>query len=448
MSDTRAQIPTANFRLARFPRLLRRPVETLDMVLRGRDLVRLRVGPKKIYLVNHPDLIRQVLEGDYDVYARQGVEQTTERRLAGESVTTLDGADHAERWQILDAVFAGTSTDRDRERIVSCAHCLGSSWRDGANVELEREMAALTVEVMGSLVFGDDWTEVGESTRALVRRSREVALRAANPLAPLLWRLPMPATRRFDRAYVAFRSTVDRLIARRRAATAPGEDLLARLISARGAEGASLSDVQVRDEAWSYVAQGAPTYALLWIWWELTRERDGAGRVQQELDALESPPTGEQLGELRTTQAFVLETLRLYPTSLGALRRTRATTELAGATISAGEHVLISYWSTQRDARFWPVPQQFELGRWLDGEHDAERRYTYLPFSAGHRHCPARALGLAILVLTLATLAREWEVRVERESFSIGVVPFIHPRGALRATLRRRGQAGEEGRDP
>ncbi len=66
------------------------------------------------------------------------------------------------------------------------------------------------------------------------------------------------------------------------------------------------------------------------------------------------------------------------------------------------------------------------------------RRYTYLPFSAGHRRCPARSLALAILVLTVATLAREWDVRIETESFSIGVVPFTHPRGGLRATLRRR----------
>jgi len=53
--------------------------------------------------------------------------------------------------------------------------------------------------------------------------------------------------------------------------------------------------------------------------------------VRQELDALESPATAEQLDDLRTTKAFVLETLRLYPTSLGAVRGVRATTELAGA---------------------------------------------------------------------------------------------------------------------
>src|SRR6266511_5987861 len=128
------------------------------------------------------------------------------------------------------------------ERIVSCSRRLDSSWRDGASVELERELEAFTVDVMGSLVFGDDWAEVGQSTRALVRASREVAFRAANPLAPLLWRLPTPVNRRFDHAYLAFRSNVDTLIARRRAAAAPGDDLLARLISASGASGDSLTD--------------------------------------------------------------------------------------------------------------------------------------------------------------------------------------------------------------
>jgi len=141
-------------------------------VLQSRDLVRLGVGPKKIYLVNHPDLIRQVLEGDSAVFKRQGVEQTTERRLAGESVTTLDGAEHAERWEILEEVFAGAATDRDRERIVACARRLDSSWRDGASVELERQMEALTVDVMGSLASATT------GRRSANRRARSSAPRA------------------------------------------------------------------------------------------------------------------------------------------------------------------------------------------------------------------------------------------------------------------------------
>ncbi len=443
MSQTRGEHHTAAVPLRRVRQLLRRPLETLDAAVTGRDLVSLRVGPKRVHIVNRPELIRQVLEGDSAVFARQGLEPTTERLLAGESIATLDGEEHAERWRIVETVFAGGATETDAERIVACARRLGERWRDGATVDLEPEMADLTVDTMGALIFGRDWPDLEARSRALVKSSREVALRAANPLAPLLWRLPLPVNRRFSQAYSAFRAAVDTLIARRRAEPTPGDDLLGRLITARSADGGELTDDQVRDEAWSYLAQGAPTHALIWLWWTLHRNPADARRVRDELDAVlgDELPTAEHLGRLPTTRAFVLETLRLYPASLGALRRTGEPAALDSMTVPRGRHVLISYWSTHRDGRYWPDPERFDLGRWLDDERAEERRYTYLPFSAGHRRCPARSLGLAMLILGLAAIALDWDVDVVPESVSIGVVPFLHPRGGLPALLVRRAPA-------
>jgi cytochrome P450 len=143
------------------------------------------------------------------------------------------------------------------------------------------------------------------------------------------------------------------------------------------------------------------------------------------------------LPRLEQTRAFVLETLRLFPTSLGALRRTGRPAELGGVSVPPERLVLISYWTTQRDRRYWPEPTRFELGRWLGGG-EREHGGVYLPFSAGHRRCPARSLSMTMLTLVVATLAKAWEAEPLRASVSLGVVPFIHPRGGLRARLKSR----------
>lgn len=439
-TTSRLEGNAARVPLRQVPRLLRHPLETVDDVLRGRDLVRLQVGPAKLYLVNRPDLIEQVLAGDRTVFSRQKFDEATELRLGGDCLLRLEGDAHAERRSLVEPVFERAADGRYADAIAAVVDNWSTRWSDGSVVDLETAMTDVTVETIGTIVFGADQPELDDRIRTLYRLSRRVFLRGVMPTAPLLWRLPLPLSLKFDRAREAFDRAVDTVIARRRSNPADAGDVLSQLIETTNPDGHSLTDEQVRDEVWTYVAQGAPAYALLWTWWALGRHVDVEARLQAEIDGVLGGrlPTAADLTQLRTVRAAVLESLRLFPTSMGTIARTARPVELNGEPVPAGVSVMVSYWTTNRDERFWPNPEQFDLDRWLDDADGILNRDAYLPFGIGHRRCPARSLALTIGVLTIATLARQWRPRPLRDSVDLKIIPFVRPRGGMPARIEQR----------
>jgi cytochrome P450 len=421
------------------PALLRNPIEMLDPLIQGRSLVKLAIGPRAVYVVNRPDLIRELLGGDRSLFARLGAEPVTEARLAGDSVAVLDGDAHAQRRLLIDQVFAGEAMQAYVDSVVACAGRLGRDWVEGGVVDLEAEMTTLSLDTIGRVTFGEDFARVGPTVRELYPLSRRVVWRGLTPVGSLMWRLPVGLTRRFDSARSAFMDAAAAVIRERRAGDRVSEDLLSRLLTVRCADGRSLTGEQVIDELWTYLAQGAPAYALVWTWWALAHHPRAERLLHDELEAVLAgrPPAADDLPRLHTARAIVLETLRLFPPSLGGVRRTARATRLSNTDIPAGAIILVNHWSTHHDPRFWPDPERFEPARWLPGAHPPDP-FAYLPFSAGHRSCPARPLALVLAVAAIATLAQDWSPRPQRDSVSLAVIPFVRPKGGMPARLERR----------
>ncbi len=432
-----AHAPMVRLPLGRVPRLLRSPLETLDGVLRGHDLVVLGVGPQSVYLVNHPHLAREILAGEPGVFVRRPLETETERRLLGDSLPGLEGNAHAERRRIVEPALADAPVARHSGAIAGCTSRHAATWRDGATVDVEREMRALAIECLGAVVLG----EGHDSVVALAKELNDVAVaavpRALLPAAPLLWRLPLPLTVRFERAHSAFERSLGQLVRDRRAEHQLRPDLLSRLLASAAAKGSALSENEIHDEVWIYLAQGAVASLLTWCWWALAANAEAERLLHAELDGLpgDEPLSAEWTGLLSTTRAVVLETLRLFPASVAAVRQAAVSTKLADVEVPAGSTVVVSYWSLHRDDRFWPHARRFDVSRWLEGGAEPD---AYLPFGAGHRHCPGRNLAMAIAVLALATLARTWRPRPLASSVAVGVMPFLRPKAGLPVRLWRR----------
>ena len=147
-------------------------------------------------------------------------------------------------------------------------------------------MARLTLAIVGRTLFATDVesAEAREVTEALHEILSQFG-RQFSPWFPITERLPLPATRRFDRAVAVFDRLISSLIAERRA-TGPRDDLLSLLLAAQE-DGAGMNDPQVRDEALTLLAGHETTSnALTWTWWLLCRHPAEEARVHAELDAV------------------------------------------------------------------------------------------------------------------------------------------------------------------
>jgi cytochrome P450 len=108
-----------------------------------------------------------------------------------------------------------------------------------------------------------------------------------------------------------------------------------------------------------------------------------------------------RLGYLR---ACVLESLRLWPTTLLVLRDSTAPTDWGGAVVPAGTGFAAPVTFLHRDPRL-PYADRFAPEIWLDGT--AEDTWSLIPFSRGPGACPGRNLVLLVTSELLAALHRE-----------------------------------------
>ena len=331
--------------------------------------------------------------------------------------------------------------------MVKFAERAAGRWSDGGEVDVQAEMSALTLAVVGDTLFG---TDVDEQRSATVRRALTDTLgmfdRVYSPLFRLLLRLPSPTMRRYRRVESDLNGVIAEMIAERRAAGATGDDLLSLLLRARE-DGAGMTDEQVRDEALTLFLAGHETtaIALTWTWWLLSRNPNAEARLHAELDEVlpgRSPSIGD-LPDLPYTQAVVSESIRLRPPAWAIGRTATADHRANGHPIAAGSIVVVSPWLLHHDPRWWPEPGAFRPERWLADEPERPR-FAFIPFGGGPRGCIGEPFARLEAAMLLATIARRWRFtsRSEREP-DLQAVITLRPRGGLQmVAVRRRSPDG------
>ncbi|TMK34461.1 MAG: cytochrome P450 [Actinobacteria bacterium] len=378
-------------------RLLRRdPIGLLERAADLGDVVRVRVPRLDLFVINHPDLVWDVLATDSRAFSK-GPTMQAAKRVLGESLLTSEGEYHRRQRRLIQPLFRN-------ERIVGFAPTIrelgeraGNRWVDREVIDVREEMARLTLGIVARTLFGSgiDEAETVRIAGALTDVLDQFD-RVFSPLLPITERLPIPSTRRFRRAREVFDETVYGLIAERRASSADGDDLLSRLIRAQDL-GPGMTDQQVRDEAVTIFLAGHETTsnALTWTWLLLSEHPDVEARFHERLD------------DEAFVRAALHEAMRLYPPAWAIGRRALSEHVADGVRIPAGAVVIVSPWLLHHDPRWWADPVSFRPERWID-DGEAARRHAYLPFGGGPRMCIGEGFAELEASVLLSTIGRTW----------------------------------------
>lgn len=262
------------------------------------DIAYYRLGGIQLYLVTHPEHVKDVLVTHHRRFT--GLAFEAGKSITGEGLLSAQGETHRRHRRILQPAF-------HRDRIASYGRVMvdrARQWREGRGhgevVALRSEMARLTLGVIGETMFGAE----DECAAAEIREFLDAAMARFTPLtfsfAHLLERLPLPASRRFIRARSRLDDRIYELIAGRRATGADRGDLLSLLLEAQDSEGdgGGLTDREIRDEVVTTFLAGHETTAnaLTWAWClladhpEAERECTWSSRPCWEI-AFPPPPT-------------------------------------------------------------------------------------------------------------------------------------------------------------
>ena len=414
-----------------------------DCAARYGDLCSFRLGPRRVFLVNHPDLIEQVLVTDARHYVKHFGARMY-KPILGNGLVTSEGDFWLRQRRLAQPAFLRPRLLTYAPSMVALTRkMLDDTWRDGLRVDVHAEMSRLTSAIALKTLFGLDG---GADRDAYTVTLREVFHLLSSRLSSLLrvprW-LPTPGNVRLWRALGRLRALVDGFIRQGRSRQEPGDDLLSRLIHARAEDGARMTDRQLRDEAMTLYLAGHETTALTlsWTWYALAQHPEVEARLAAEWSNVLGgrAPTVEDLPRLVYSEYVITETMRLYPPVYLIGREATTDLELGGYTVRRGTTVFLSQWVTHRDGRFYDNPLEFRPERWADGLAKRLPKYAYFPFGGGPRVCIGNGFAMMEAILLLATFGQHYRFTLEPEppvTFDLGIT--LLPKDGIPAVLRRR----------
>ena len=389
----------------------RDPLGFVQQIRDHGDVATFKLGPRTAYVVNHPDLIHQMLVTDADKF-HKGVMFEKARVLARNGLFTSEGDFHARQRLLIQPAVRASEIAGYTQTMADQVEALVGSWTDREVVRMDQVTFPLALGIVARVLFS---TDLDAQAAADVQETLPVLLKGLGQraLAPFdfLDRLPTPTNRAFERALPRFQDVIYRMIRQHRSDLGQRPDLLTSLLQAVDPDtGAAMTDEQVYDEVTSMIIAGSETTAAAMAWAAhlLATHPDVQRAVQDEVDdVLQGQPVKyEDLGRLQYTYRVVKETLRLYPTTWMLMRRPLVDVDLGGYRIPADAMVLFSIYALHRDPGLFPDPLSFVPDRWLPDRTKTIPPHAYMPFGTGPRGCIGGPFSHTEASVFLASLAQ------------------------------------------
>jgi cytochrome P450 len=408
------------------------------------DIVHVRLATLRVFLLNHPDDIEQVLVTRHQLFVK-GRSLGRARRLFGNGVLTSDGDLHARQRRLIQPAFQRPRLPAYGETMTSLATALRDEWRAGDTIDIAREMSRLTLAIAGRALFGADAGALTDGVGETLDTATSLLEVALLPLAPVVDVLPLPHVRRLRAARAALDAVLDEIIARRRRERRDGSDLLSMLLDAQDEAPAGRdSDRQLRDELTTILLAGHDTTAnaLAFTWYLIATHPSVEARLHAEIDSVLAgrPAAAADVSALPYTRMVFAEAMRLFPPAWLLGRVALEAYEARGHVVPAGSLVVLSPWAVHRNAAYFPAPERFDPDRWHPHRVAERPRFSYFPFGAGFRGCLGEGFAWMEGVLVLATLAQRLRFPLVDESAVPELLPAItlKPKRGIRVRVEDR----------
>lgn len=376
------------------------------------DLVRIQFSQVWVYLVSHPDDVREVLQSKHRSFVK-GFGADLVRDALGYSVFAAEGELHRRQQKLMQPAFRGDAIERYAAMMIECFEHGDSTWRSGQTLDIVEEMHRLTMNVATKTLFNMEPSDRQKKLgHALTVMLQGITQRVSNPYGILKANFPILPDREWKEALRVLDEEIHTIIEDHEAGKLAKDDLLGQLMAAADESGRKLSRRQLRDETLTLFVAGHETtaIALSWAWYEAARDAAIQAKLQEEVARVcgGRTPSYKDLPELRYCRQVFQESLRYYPPIHTFMRQALEQFELRGYTIPRGSVFVISPYIVHHDPRFYPDPDKFDPDRWTDDFSEKLHKFAFFPFGGGPRVCIGERFAWCEGTLALAFFAQRW----------------------------------------
>lgn len=407
------------------------------------SIVMLRAAINRLYFVNEPDAVQELLSGCHRDVVKDTGHQLFLRPILRNGLLLNEGVSHLKQRRMMQPAFHMDRIAAYGKIMAAYASRTAEEWTAGQRIDMMHEMMSLALDIVCKCLFNSEVKNDKEAVAASIEDIMEADSLLLHPLNFMLMKLPVRRVRRFRRALKRLDAVVYRIIDEHRA-SGEEEDLLGMLMASRDEETGERMDVEaLRDEVLTLFLAGHETTAntMAWAWRLLAEHPEVEARFHQELDeALGGrTPAMADTANLPYTRQIVEETLRLYPPAYFFGREAKRPITIQGYAIPAGAQVLLSPYVTHRDPRFFPDPDKFDPDRFTTAIREQRPRDAFFPFGAGPRKCIGERFAMMEAMLVLATIGQRWAVSTggnPRPDIDPRIT--LRPRGGMPMVVQRR----------
>lgn len=424
--------------------IVRDPLGAMPASAYDEPMTRLRILGQDIGIICDPDTIHELLVRRPADFPKTRIDDSVFQPAVGNGLLTAKGDDWKWKRSLVAPTFAPSRLANCVADMAAPFADLVADWRQVGGpsaVTISQAMTTATFEVVCRTLFASR-NEIGGPALAgaiddyLRPISWVIGLTTMN----LPGWLPYPGSRKLRRARNTMRSIVGGVVEGRRSSGETADDFCGFLMAARDPEsGRSLDDEDVIDMLLTLIAAGHETSAngLTWALYCLARQPEIQERLANEarsaMDCGHVRP--DRMDTLPLTEAFLKETMRLFPPVPLLARQNRNCETLAGHTFPSGSTLFIPVYAIHRHRRLWDMPHAFRLERFLPGS-GPPAKMAYLPFGAGPRICVGGAFAMLEMKVALAQMLVGAKFRISGETQCDPVHRVtLRPRAGLSLTV-------------
>ncbi len=426
-----------------FRRFRKSPIKFLEMLSKLGDVTTFRMGKMPVYLVNHPDLARDVLVVNAHKFIKGRALQRA-KNLLGEGLLTSEKEFHLRQRRLAQPAFHRSRIAIYAKVMIDYGEKMSGEMKDGEVIDVSKEMMRLTLWIVGKTLFSANVEEDAENVGEVMTTLVEMFDLLLMPFSEYLEMLPLPSSRKLKNARTKLDEIIYGFIRERRKSGEDKGDLLSMLLSATDEDGSQMTDKQVRDECLTIFLAGHETTAnaLTWTWYLLSQNPDIEAKFHAEIDLVlgNRTATPEDYPNLKYTEQIFAESMRLFPPAWTVGRMANENHELDGYKIEKGSLVLTPMYIMHRDKRFWTDADEFKPERWeTQSVKEAANKFIYFPFGGGIRRCIGEQFAWMEGVLLLATLGKKHKLKLLATQ-KIAMQPLItlRPKFGMKMTVEKR----------
>ncbi|XP_069672926.1 cytochrome P450 315a1, mitochondrial [Periplaneta americana] len=308
---------------------------------------------------------------------------------------------------------------------------------------LESDLYRWAIDIMVSILMGDKYLRKRKEMEDILAHFASVvhlifqeSSRLSLLPASLAAFLRIPAWKSFVSAIDEAIGVANRLVLQMVPECQNGEGLLGAML----AEGMEHKNV-VRIVADLVLAAGDTTaYSTQWMLYSLAFNQE----TQEELCAeLQNAHTPDDMVQLPLLKGVMREALRMYPVAPFLTRYLAQDSLIGGYHVSAGELVILSLYSSGRDEKNFPKPNDFWPHRWTrdsTGNYKGVYSpYASMPFAMGVRSCIGRKISEIQITLLIAKVVKQFKLElVDKKAIDMVLRLVAVPSRPIRLWLTER----------